>query len=534
MISFRPAGDAGLLVTIDDSPARLATAIGAAGLPDLTDIVPGARAVLVRFAPGAWLPGALADAISGLDLPADDPADEPAVRIPVVYDGQDLAGVARLAGLTVSEVAAVHSGGDYRVGWLGFCPGFGYLTGLDPRLDVPRLATPRVAVPAGSVAIAGGLTGVYPAASPGGWRLLGRTTARMWDTSRDPPALLAPGRRVRFEAVRPVPADTRPAEARADGARTDGVRSPGAGSAPRPALAPGQPGQPSLEIVRTGPLATVQDLGRPGYGAVGVPQSGAADQVSLAAANRLAGNEDAAAAIELTLGRAVVRCPEPVRLATAGAPAAVRLTAGHGEVSDVVFGTAFDVLAGGVVSVGAAETGLRTYLAVAGGVVTPPVLGSRSADLLSGIGGPLRPGDVLPVGRPGPARTGPAAPGRVRLPERGTPAVLRVRPGPRLDWFGPDALATLCGAVYTVGPASNRTGLRLAGPPLPRAGDAELASEGMVTGSLQVPHDGQPILLLADHPTVGGYPVIAVLASADIGLAAQLRPGEAIRFGTAL
>ena len=122
------------------------------------------------------------------------------------------------------------------------------------------------------------------------------------------------------------------------------------------------------------------------------------------------------------------------------------------------------------------------------------------------------------------------APSRVRLPQRGRPAVLRVLPGPRLDWFGQDALAALCGAPYTVGPASNRTGLRLAGPPLPRAGDAELASEGMVTGSLQVPHDGQPILLLADHPATGGYPVIAVLVSADIGLAAQLRPGEAIRF----
>ncbi len=111
--------------------------------------------------------------------------------------------------------------------------------------------------------------------------------------------------------------------------------------------------------------------------------------------------------------------------------------------------------------------------------------------------------------------------------------MLRVLPGPRLDWFSQHALATLCGAPYTVGAASNRTGLRLAGSPLPRAGHAELASEGMVTGSLQVPHDGQPILLLADHPTTGGYPVIAVLVSADIGLAAQLRPGEEVTFRTA-
>ncbi|HEX9064546.1 MAG TPA: urea amidolyase family protein, partial [Streptosporangiaceae bacterium] len=472
---------------------------------------------LVRFRPWSWRHDDLAAVIAGLALPSHDLADDEPVTIPVVYDGADLAEVAELSGLSQAEVIARHSGADYQVGWLGFAPGFAYLTGLDPRLEVPRLASPRVAVPAGSVAIAGSLTGVYPASSPGGWRLLGHTTTRMWDQERDPPALLGPGRRVRFA---PVP---------------EGALPPGRPVQPSPVPLLAE-GQASLQIVRTGPLATVQDLGRPGRGALGVPPSGAADQASLTAANRLAGNAGAAAALELTLGRAAVRCPRPVRLATAGAPAQVRLDVRGRAAQDLPFGAAFDVPAGGMVSIGAPEAGLRTYLAVTGGVATRPVLGSQSADLLSGLGGgPLRPGDVLPVGSAAPApgaspnATVPAG-GQVRLPVRDAPTELRVLPGPRLDWFVQDALAILCGSRYTVGTASNRTGLRLTGPPLSRAGHAELASEGMVAGALQVPPDGQPILLLADHPTVGGYPVIAVVASADLGLAGQLRPGETIAF----
>jgi allophanate hydrolase subunit 2 len=176
------------------------------------------------------------------------------------------------------------------------------------------------------------------------------------------------------------------------------------------------------------------------------------------------------------------------------------------------------------------------------------VLGSRSSDLLSGLGpGPLRAGDRLRIGAAAPAGQPPgAAPagqppgadspaqpglsGRAAMPGAGGVTQLRVVPGPRADWFGAGALAVLCGEAYTVTAASNRTGLRLDGPALRRARAAELPSEGLVTGALQVPPDGMPILLLADHPVTGGYAVIAVVRSADIGLAAQLRPGQRIRF----
>jgi biotin-dependent carboxylase-like uncharacterized protein len=213
--------------------------------------------------------------------------------------------------------------------------------------------------------------------------------------------------------------------------------------------------------------------------------------------------------------------------------------------------------------VGAPPAGVRSYLAVRGGVDVPSVLGSRSADLRSGLGpAALRPGDVLPMGAPGPASLmaapgraslmaapGPVsqlaaeAPGRASLmaaeatgvqptvmPVAGETAVLHVVPGPRDDWFAPDALRELCAGTYVVTPASDRTGLRLDGPALPFAGRGELLSEGVVTGAMQVPHGGRPILLLADHPVTGGYPVIATVVSADIGLAAQLRPGSKLRF----
>jgi len=523
----RRAGDAALLVAAGGRADALAAAIRSQRYDGVLDVIPGADTVLVTTEPGRVDMAGLAERVVALKLPVREPGAAALAEIPVVYDGPDLADVARLTGLSPAEVVARHAAAEYRVGWLGFSPGLGYLTGLDPALAaVPRLAEPRVRVPAGSVAIAGGLATVYPTASPGGWRLLGRTSAVLWDADRDPPALLSPGMRVRFRAVDRLP-DARPA-------------GPAGGTRPGAAAA-------AVEVIRPGPLATVQDLGRPGYAHLGVPLSGAADQASLRLANRLAGNPDGAAGLELTLGRAVLRFTEAARVAVTGAPAAVTVTgpggadlaAEPGAAIDVPAGAdlaaepgaAIDVPAGAQVRIGAPATGLRSYVAVRGGIDVPPVLGSRSADVRSGLGpAPLRPGDLLPVGTAVPSPAGPPAAITRALPGGGQPAELRVIPGPRDDWFVPGALDLLCGDTYVVTPASDRTGLRLDGPALPRARDEELPSEGLVAGALQVPPGGRPILMLADHPATGGYPVIAVVASADLGLAAQLRPGSKIRF----
>ncbi len=211
MITARAAGDAALLVEAGPQAGALAAAVRAARLPGVTDVVTGAVTVLLVTEPGRDLV-ALAKAVGGLDVP-DQPPPAGELVVPVVYDGPDLAEVARLAGLTEEQVTERHAASEYTVGWLGFSPGFGYLTGLDPALHVPRLATPRTRVPAGSVAIAGPLAAVYPTASPGGWRLIGRTSVRLWDTGREPPAVFSAGQRVTFRPVSELPPADFPAGA---------------------------------------------------------------------------------------------------------------------------------------------------------------------------------------------------------------------------------------------------------------------------------------------------------------------------------
>ncbi|MEU5882119.1 biotin-dependent carboxyltransferase family protein [Spirillospora sp. NPDC047279] len=277
-----------------------------------------------------------------------------------------------------------------------------------------------------------------------------------------------------------------------------------------------------IEVVRPGPLATVQDLGRPGHAHLGVPRSGAADERSFRLANRLLGNADDAAAVELTLGGAAFRFDRAAWIAVTGAPAPLTI-GGRAYGANAPC----PVPAGGLVELGLPSGGLRTYLAVRGGLDIEPVLGSRSTDLLSGLGpGPLAAGDRLPVGRSRGDITVDVAPVGP-LPAE---PVLRILPGPRDDWFTPDVIAVLCAQPYEVTADSNRVGVRLDGAKLLRTREGELGSEGMVTGALQVPPSGLPIIFLADHPTTGGYPVVAVLAASDVPLAAQLRPGGRVRF----
>ncbi|MEV5827780.1 biotin-dependent carboxyltransferase family protein [Spirillospora sp. NPDC052242] len=279
-----------------------------------------------------------------------------------------------------------------------------------------------------------------------------------------------------------------------------------------------------LDVLATGPLATVQDLGRRGHAALGVGTSGAADPASLRLANRALGNPEGAAAIEVTLGGLRVRARGGVFAAVTGAPAPLVLDGRAAPPNAVLH-----VPDGAELLLGAPPTGLRSYLAVRGGVDVPPVLGSRATDTLSGLGpAPLEPGVVLPVGPP------PDAPPLLDVlpvppPPAGT-VELRAVPGPRDDWFAPGALDALFTGTFEVTSETDRVGMRLDGPRLNHADRGELPSEGTVTGALQVPPSGRPVLFLADHPLTGGYPVIAVVAAADVGLAAQARPGQRLRF----
>ncbi|MGY1810230.1 biotin-dependent carboxyltransferase family protein [Blastococcus sp. SYSU D00669] len=278
-----------------------------------------------------------------------------------------------------------------------------------------------------------------------------------------------------------------------------------------------------LRVVAPGPLATVQDAGRTGYAGIGVPRSGAADRAAHDLANRLVGNRPGAATVEVTAGGLRVRAERALLVAVTGAPAPLtvdgRPAAGNAPLP---------LPAGAELALGVPPVGLRSYLAVRGGVDVPPVLGSRSTDRLSGLGPePLQAGDLLPVGRDaGEEPVVDVAP--VAAPS--ARPVLPVLPGPRRDWLTDEAWTRLVGAEWTVSADSDRVGLRLGGPRLERARDGELPSEGLVPGAVQVPPDGAPVLFLADHPVTGGYPVLAVVTTAGLPAAAQLRPGDPVRF----
>lgn len=502
-----PCGDCAVLCEVPDlsTVLALAAAVRSAGLPGVLDVVPAARTVLLLTAPGTDL-SALRRVVHALPVdPAAAPPEGETVEIPVRYDGPDLDEVGRLTGLGADGVVEAHTATPWRVGFGGFAPGFAYLTGGDERLHVPRRDEPRTTVPAGSVGLAGEFSGVYPRASPGGWQLIGTTEVTPWDVARTPPALLQPGASVRF--VRTSEPQRAP-----QGVRNSTV-------APRC-------GVRQIEVVATGALGLVQDLGRPGVGVSGVGISGAADRASLRLANRIVANPEAAAAVEVVLGGLVVRAgadlPAPLLVALTGAPAPASVDGvpvGHHAL--------VTLRAGQVLRLGPPPTGLRTYLAVRGGIEVGAVLGSRSTDVLSGIGpAPLAAGDRLPIG-PEPAGLPLVDLAPVAVPTGGV-VTLHAVLGPRDDWVAdPAALAR---TTWTASGRSDRVGMRLEGPPLARRDRGELPSEGMVRGAIQVPPGGEPVLFGADHPVTGGYPVVAVVRHADIDRAGQIRPGQQVRF----
>jgi KipI family sensor histidine kinase inhibitor len=471
------------------------------------DVVVGYRSVVVVADPAVAELAAIADELARMPADLGDPTSTRRVDIPVAFDGPDLGDVAARAALTPTAVIEQLLGCDLSVAFVGFLPGFAYLDGLPPALAaVSRRSSPRTTVAAGSLAIGGGFAGIYPRVSPGGWHLLGHTGFPLFDPDTPPFATLKPGDRVRLLVV----------------------EDPGwATTTPRPPLR--SDAANTVEVGAPGLLSMVQDLGRIGVAALGVPRGGAADPFALRAANRLVGNDGGAAAIEVTARGPRLRFAGPAHVAVVG----------RGEVQvdggPVAVDTVVPVAAGQEVSIGATFDDLRCYVAVAGGIEVDPVLGSRSSDVLSGLGpGALRAGDVLGIGPPRRPRgrlvrgdVGTHPDGAHRGTQRGG-AVLRVIPGP--DGLGTDAVRRLVAGAWEVGGASDRMGVRLFGDePLETAAPG-IASRGMVTGAVQVPPDGRPVVLLCDHATVGGYPVAATVVRADVGVLGQLRPGDAVRF----
>jgi len=521
-LRFLPFNNSALLVELPDLEHTLALlhSLQTDPIAGVTELVPAARTILLRFAPQRIARARLQTTIAERKINASAALPErgTAIEIPVRYDGEDLAEVAHTLGLSTQEVIARHTASTWFAAFTGFSPGFAYLAGGDPIFQVPRRATPRTHVPAGAVALAGQFSAVYPRASPGGWQLIGTAQVAMWDVTRTPPALLAAGQPLRFVDVTDKPVAVSDTQSPAAPPRLESDSAS------------------ALLVQRPGLLTTLQDLGRPGLQAQGVTASGAMDQAALRAANRLVGNTSNAGSLE-TLGAGLsLQSQGDTVVAVTGADVTITLSTSGGRRWRVPTYQALALADGDSLTVDACLAGLRAYIAVRGGFAVAPVLGSVASDTLSQLGpAPLTTGTVLGVSAlhhyPAVSLSEvPPAP----LPRTGTEVVLDIWIGPRADWFTTSSQQLLTSQRWQVTPQSNRVGLRLAGNlPLTRTTvtqDTELPSEGLVCGAIQIPPSGQPILFLRDHSTTGGYPVIACVADHHLDLAGQIPPGAYIRF----
>ncbi len=500
LVDPRPFGDTAVLFAVraPDAAGRLSEAVRSAGVPGVVDVVGGLESVLVHFDPNRCDADALAPDLVRIRARRAGRSRRTVV-LRSCFDGPDLEEVGRLSGLGAEGVRHALCSSALRVSFLGFTPGFAYLSGLPGSLEtVPRRASPRQRVPAGSVALAGGHAAVYPQATPGGWQLVGRTDAVLFDPDVSPYAVLRPGDAVRFEAVEP-------------------------GELTAPSVAPGPPARRAEQGVFTvhsaGTLTTLQDRGRLGFAHLGVPRAGAADPVSYSLANALLGNLSGSACLEVTAAGPELVCRRETYVAVVGGDVAVTLDrrpVGNGRVVPVAPGQRLQV--------GQTGRDLRAYVAVRGGFATPAVLGSRSSDRLVGLGGgPLAPGDELAAGEP----AGPMADHLRPEVDASSPdrRVLRVLP------FGSGWSDPLFGPLFSVEPASDRVGIRLRAldhtPVAVPAGPG--VSAGTTTGTVQVPPDGNPVVLGPDHATVGGYPVGGVVISADWAELGRCRPGDRLQ-----
>lgn len=523
------AGTRALLVDLPDLAEVMTwhAALTAQPLAGQTSVIAAARTVLLEFATPRDTQRAV-DTLAGFSPAAAGQSTPREVTIDVIYDGEDLNSTADHLGISAEELINRHTSQAWMAAFGGFAPGFTYCVPTDAETSesaenfewsVPRRANPRTAVPAGAVGLAGEFSAVYPRQSPGGWQLIGHTKTPMWNPSAEHPALLNPGDIVRYRAVR---------------AEASGAASSNAGSGKSASQHSRTPaailGRPVATLKDAGLLSLVQDRGRPGHGDIGVTRSGALDRASARAANAAVGNRSSAAVIENIGGLRIIANVDTV-LAVTGAEATVEVSTRSGHKATKALAQPVGLLAGEELAVRPTGTGARNYMAIRGGLATDTVLDSAASDVLSGMGpAPLADGHLLKAGR----ATRTAVDPTILNPADSTnAATLRCVLGPRDDWFAEQTVRDFLNTTWEVSGQSNRIGLRMTGPEgaeLTREREEELASEGMLPGSIQVPPNGLPVLFLADHPVTGGYPVIATVIPEDMDAAGQLPPGSTVTF----
>ena len=458
--------------------------------PALTDVIPGYTTVYLEYDATRTDEGKLRRWLE--TLPTDTVHTTPrTVRVPVTYDGPDLEEVATNTGLTPAEVVRRHSTARYRVFALGFTPGLAFMGTLEPALHQPRRSSPREHVEPGTVAIANAQTTIYPVTSPGGWNLIGRAHSQIYDPLRPEPLLFSAGDNVLF-----VPSEAEPPE------QAEHTLE----------LLPLEPHIPFLKVVEAGLLDIVVDGGRFWSGRFGLARGGALDAPEAARANRLVGNPPGAALLELNLkGGVFEACASGVVAVCGGLQAVFN---GERMAPD----SSFILRSNDRLSFAPTTHGSRAYLALAGSLEVTHFRNSASTDLRGRIGRPLREGDVLGVAAQREVRAG-----RAFQPFRQPDLPLRLLPGPQAS---SEALEALTRQTFRLGRA-DRMGLHLDGGVVP---GGEVISEAVPLGSVQVPASGEPMILLNDRGTLGGYSKPAIVHPRDLPRVGQLRPGERIRF----
>lgn len=530
-MEFKIAGDSTLLIRfgneIDEEVNKkvrsMRLALEEEAVPGIIEVVPTYCTLYIFYNPFIVRTNDLIARLKDVLAKAAEKAlPEPRViEVPVAYGGEygpDLEGVAKQHGLTPKEVIKKHTSKEYLVYMLGFTPGFTFCGSVDDDLATPRHKDPRLKILPGSIGIAGKQTGLYAISSPGGWQLIGRTYMRFYNPDKTPPTPVRAGDYLKF-----VPVDAKTFEK--NRAEIDAV------DVPRDYSDWDAGGEPVFEAVLPGALTTIQDKGRYGYQELGISGSGAMDEISFRIANRLLGNDDNAPALEVTMMGPQLKVLKDALIAVTGANLSMTV---NGSLTPMY--TAVKVKAGDTVAFGAPVSGMRAYLAVNGGFSVPIVMGSASTGLKAQVGGfkgrKLEKGDVL---------NSAACPILERFVGYSIdPAILnvgvednifRVIPGPETEHFTEAGIHTFYSSEYALGENTDRMGSRLEGATIEHNEKGpNIISDGITMGSIQVPGEGYPLVLLKDRQAIGGYSKIGTVCTIDAFRMGQKRPGEKIRF----